>query len=86
MPLSHWFFHALVSFTPSPWQQTTDPLPDLLPGTPVQSEVTDDDPEVFTDALDEMDLEDPVRGKTYLLRVPESGPYHVDLHSHFFDA
>ena len=85
MTLTHWALNAIVSFTLAcPWAQT--PGSDLQPGTPLTGEIVDDDPEVVTDTLIELDLEETARGKTYTLLVAESGAYHIDLHSHFFDA
>ena len=61
-----------------------DPLV-LRPGDALEGTIEATDPVILTDALGRLS-EDPVRGKTYRLEPTESGPFRVELRSHFFDA
>jgi len=58
----------------------------LEPGAPLKGEVSDHSPEVETPTLKKSYTDAPVVGKTYRFQVPESGPWHIDLRSYFFDA
>jgi len=66
--------------------QSPQGLPHLQPGQPLKGEVTDHSPPVETPTLKKSYADAPVVGETYTLQVPESGPWHLDLRSYFFDA
>ena len=57
----------------------------LRPGKSLEDKVTSNDPVVTTDTLRE-DSFGTVRGQSFRLEVSESGPYYIELKSHFFDA
>ncbi len=65
--------------------QNPQGLPHLQPGRPLKGEVTDHSPAVETPTLKGY-LDAPVLGETFTFQVPESGPWHLDLRSYFFDA
>ncbi len=61
-------------------------LPVLRVGEALEGEIVDDDTIVETEALKANYSRDTTRGKAYRIQVEESGPYHIDLKSYFFDA
>ena len=68
-------------------QEPAAPGPPVLEvGVPLESEITEADPVMETETLLRGYNDAPIRGRTFLVRVPGSGPYHIDLRSYFFDA
>ncbi len=61
-------------------------LPALRVGETFNGEISENDPIVKTEILKTHYSHDPTRGKVYRIQVEESGPYHVDMKSYFFDA
>ena len=66
--------------------QDADEPPILRVGEAVQGEITEFDPEVFTEVLERDYGDASVVGKLYMVQVEETGPYHIDLKSYDFDA
>ena len=66
--------------------QDVEQLPVLKVGEAIEGEITDENPEVHTPTLDADYTQAPTVGKTYRIRVEESGPYYIDLRSYDFDA
>ena len=60
--------------------------PELPVGEVLEGVIEESDPEITTEVLAEKYTDAAVRGKTYRLRVPETGPYFIELRSHRFDA
>ena len=60
--------------------------PHLEMGVPLEAEITEIDPVIHTETLLRIYTDAPVRGKTYPVQVPGSGPCSVDLRSDYFDA
>ncbi len=60
--------------------------PLLKVGEVLEGEITQDDPAVETEILKKGYTQARTRGKTFGIRVEETGPYHIDLRSYFFDA
>jgi len=62
-----------------------DEAPILRPGTTIEDVLGQNDPVVETEALAEI-IDGAVPGKTFAIATLGSGPYYLDVHSHFFDA
>jgi len=77
-------FLAFAGLLPGPDASGTVPV--LEVGKPITSTITAADSVVTTARIDADHKDAPVRGRTLLVRVPEPGPYTIDLKSHFFDA
>jgi len=85
---------ALVSFTlalalfglPVLPAQDDEDLSILRIGEVIEEEITNDDPVVHTEILDADYAVAPVVGKTFRIEIEESGPYYIDLKSHYLDA
>ncbi len=67
-------------------QQTPGSSAILKPGKPLEGKITDQSPLVETPTTKKTFTDAPVRGETFIFQVPESGPWHLDLRSYFFDA
>ncbi len=61
-------------------------LPELPVGEVLEGMIEESDPEITTAVLAKQFSDAAVRGKTYRLRVPQTGPCLIELRSHFFDA
>ncbi|MFQ5749023.1 MAG: tetratricopeptide repeat protein, partial [Planctomycetota bacterium] len=61
-------------------------LPVLRPGQVLKGDIQDHDSLVETEFLLQKRGDAPVLGQTFLIQIGESGPYHIDLRSWFFDA
>ncbi len=55
-------------------------------GKTIEGEITEEDPVIETEILHPGYSTAPVRGRTFRVEVTESGPYHIELKSYFFDA
>ena len=84
-------FAALIAvfllIVPAVAQERAAPDPPSLEvGVPLEAEITESDTVIETATLLRGYTDAPVRGKSFRLEVEESGSYHVDLRSWFFDA
>ncbi len=61
-------------------------LPELPVGEVLEGVIEESDPEITTEILAEEYTDATVRGKTYSLRLPQTGPCFIELRSYFFDA
>jgi len=75
----------LLALVPALFQGAQAP-PALKPGVSLKGEITDQSPVVETPTLKKGYTDAPVLGETFRFQVPESGPWHLDLRSYFFDA
>jgi len=69
-----------------PLLQTPGGPPTLNPGELLKGEITDQSHVVETPTLKKTRADATVVGETFRFQVPESGPWHLDLRSYFFDA
>jgi len=69
-----------------PLFQDPQSAPILKPGEPLKGEITGQSPVVETPTLKKNFTDAPCLGKTFTFEVPETGPWHLDLRSYFFDA
>jgi len=76
----------LLALAPQEQGQEPSGLPVLRVGETIEGEITDEDAVVHAETLDAQYTDAPTVGQTYLIEVEESGPYHIDLRSYFFDA
>ncbi|MEM7164224.1 MAG: CHAT domain-containing tetratricopeptide repeat protein [Planctomycetota bacterium] len=79
-----WWLVLLVASTLAP---PASPL--LSPDTTITGAIADTDPAVHSAVLDSetyTSLGMPARGKTYVVRVPKSGVFRIELRSYLFDA
>ena len=67
-------------------EQEPGALAVLRVGEAVQGEMTGEEGAVSTPVLDARSTRAPTVGQSFLIQVDESGPYHVDLRSYFFDG
>ena len=77
---------ALLIPAPAPEFQDPDILPILRVGEMAQGEITDGDEVVHTPILDASYPRKPAVSRSFAIQVADSGPYHVDLRSYYFDA
>lgn len=61
-------------------------LAQLRTGENLRDVIVDADDAVHTETLDAGHSSAPTVGKTYVLEVTESGPYSIEMRSHFFDT
>ena len=78
------FFPLLISCAVAS-QQSVE-MPALGVGQPIGGEIVDGDHVVETDELTALYRQAPTVGRRFLIGVEESGVYHIDLRSYFFDA
>jgi len=61
-------------------------LPVLQLGDEIEGTIEETDSAVRSATLDSMDMDAPVRGKTYRIERSEPGPFFIELRSHLFDT
>lgn len=58
----------------------------LRPDKAIQGQITEFDPDVFSEELERYHAGVAVRGRLHMVQVEETGPYHIELRGYQFDA